>query len=159
MKIKLLSSDARIPTKGSDEAAGYDLYVPINFVITPGRNIVPLDFAMSLDLGKHAHIRPRSGFSAKGMEGYKLSTDFENGYDPVAQRFDADVIQGTVDSDYRGNVGVLVKSYESEPFLVTAGTRIAQMVILNHSDEETTPVDDLGVTNRGEGGYESTGTH
>ena len=159
MKIKLLSSDARIPTKGSDEAAGYDLYVPINFVITPGRNIVPLDFAMSLDLGKHAHIRPRSGFSAKGMEGYKLSADFENGYDPVAQRFDADVIQGTVDSDYRGNVGVLVKSYESESFLVTAGARIAQMVILSHSDEEITPVDDLDATNRGEGGYESTGTH
>lgn len=159
MKIKLLSSDARIPTKGSDEAAGYDLYVPRDFYMIPGRNIVPLDFAISLDPGKHAHIRPRSGFSAKGMEGYKPDSNFESGYDPVAQRFDADVIQGTVDSDYRGNVGVLVKSYESKPFLVTAGTRIAQMVILRHSDEEIVPTNELDTTNRGEGGYESTGTH
>lgn len=158
MKVKLLSSEAKVPTKGTDEAAGFDLYVPHNFVITPGRNIVPLEFAMSLDPGKHAHIRPRSGFSAKGMEGYRLDVDFENGYDPVAQRFDADVIQGTVDSDYRNSVGVLVKSFEKEPFLVTAGTRIAQMVILCHSDEEIITVDELEDSNR-DGGFGSTGTH
>lgn len=159
MKIQLLSSGAKIPTKGSEEAAGFDLYTPTDVTIHPGRNIVPLDFAMSLDPGKHAHIRPRSGFSAKGMEGYRISDCFEKGYDPVEQRFDADVIQGTVDSDYRGNVGVLVKNYESQSFLITAGTRIAQMVILNHSDEEITPVDELNATKRGGNGYESTGTH
>lgn len=159
MKIKLLSSGAKIPTKGSNEAAGFDLYVPNDFVITPGRNIVPLDFAMSLEPGKHAHIRPRSGFSAKGMEGYKLDPDFENGYNPEAQRFDADVIQGTVDSDYRNSVGVIVKSYESEPFLITAGTRIAQMVILTHSSEDIETVSELDSTERGTGGFGSTGTH
>lgn len=158
MKIKLLSSGAKMPSKGSKEAAGFDLYVPSDFVITPGRNIVLLDFAMSLDPGKHAHIRPRSGFSAKGMEGYRLNVDFENGYEPVARRFNADVIQGTVDSDYRNTVGVIVKSLESEPFLVEAGTRIAQMVILAHSDEDIELTDELNETERGKGGFGSTGT-
>lgn len=159
MKIKLLSSEAKIPTKGSSEAAGYDLYVPVDTTIIPGRNIVPLEFAMSLDPGKHAHIRPRSGFSAKGMEGHHISDSYENGFDPIAMRFNADVIQGTVDSDYRNGVGVIVKSYESKPFFVTAGTRIAQMVILTHSDEAIIEVDELDDTERGQGGFGSTGTH
>lgn len=159
MKIKLLSPGAKVPTKGTSEAAGYDLYTSSDIVIVPGRNIVPLEFAMSLEPGKHAHIRPRSGFSAKGMEGYRLDADFENGYNPVAKRFNADVIQGTVDSDYRNGVGVLVKSYENKPFLITAGTRIAQMVILTHSTEGINVVNELDDTERGTGGFGSTGTH
>lgn len=159
MKIKLLSPEAKAPARATDEAAGYDLYVPQDYVVCPGRNIVPLNIAMSLSPGQHAHIRPRSGFSAKGMEGHYLDADFESGYDPVALRFDADVIQGTVDSDYRNGVGVIVKSNEAEPFLVTAGTRIAQMIILTHSTEGVNIVDELDDTARGLGGFGSTGTH
>lgn len=144
MKIKLLSPEAKAPARATDEAAGYDLYVPQDYVVCPGRNIVPLKIAMSLSPGQHAHIRPRSGFSAKGMEGHYL---------------DADVIQGTVDSDYRNGVGVIVKSNEAEPFLVTAGTRIAQMIILTHSTEGVDIVDELDDTARGLGGFGSTGTH
>jgi dUTP pyrophosphatase len=159
MKIKLLSEGAKVPTKGSNEAAGYDLYVPKDTIIYPGRNVVPLDFAMSLDKGKHAHIRPRSGFSAKGIEGHCINESFRNGFDPVEQRLDADVIQGTVDSDYRNSVGVIIKSFETKPFVVTAGTRIAQMVILEHSEESIIQVDELDNTERGTGGFGSTGTH
>lgn len=157
MKIKLLSSGAKIPTKGSYEAAGYDLYVPKDTIIFPGRNVVPLEFAMSLDKGKHAHLRPRSGFSANGFEGHVLMAP--NKFSPEPLRVDADVIQGTVDSDYRNGVGVIVYSREPRPFLITQGARIAQMVILQHSEEEIIEVEELDDTERGTGGFGSTGTH
>lgn len=157
MKIKLLSKNAKNPTRASSLSAGYDLYVPNNTVIKPGRNIVPLDFAISLLPGWEAHIRPRSGFSAKGMEGHRIS---EPGYfDVESTRFDADVIQGTIDADYRGNVGVIIKSYEHIPFVITAGTRIAQMVIGTHYSGELELVTEIDETERADGGYGSTGTH
>lgn len=159
MKIKLLSSGAKIPTKGSNEAAGYDLYAPNDTIINPGRNVVPLDIATSLEPGKHLHIRPRSGFSAKGIEGRAVVDADGNAYGISPMRFNADVIQGTIDSDYRNSIGVIIKSHETKPFLITAGTRIAQMVILTHSDEEIIEVSELDNTERGIGGFGSTGTH
>lgn len=156
MKIQLLSADAKVPTRGSDLAAGYDLYVPKDTIVNPGRNIVPIEIAIALDPGYEAHIRPRSGFSAKGFEGHAITPD---GYDPNPTRFDADVTQGTVDADYRNGVGVIVKSYESKPFIVTAGTRIAQFVIEAHYNGELEVVDKLDDTKRGTGGFGSTGTH
>lgn len=158
MKIKLLSSGAKVPTKGSDEAAGYDLYAAMDTIIYPGRNLIPTDIAIALERGTHAHIRPRSGFSLKGFEGYHL-TDEEQGYLDYTERFDADVKQGTVDSDYRNGIGVIVKSYESQPFMVKQGTRIAQMVIIKHEEVDFEVVDELNETARGTGGFGSTGTH
>lgn len=158
MKIKLLSSGAKVPTKGSDEAAGYDLYAAMDTIIYPGRNLIPTDVAIALECGTHAHIRPRSGFSLKGFEGYHL-TDGEQGYLDYTERFDADVKQGTVDSDYRNGIGVIVKSYESQPFMVKQGTRIAQMVIIKHEEVDFEVVDELNETARGTGGFGSTGTH
>jgi dUTP pyrophosphatase len=155
MKIKLLSPNAKMPTKGSEQAAGYDLYAPKDTIINPGRNIIPIDIAIALSIGYEAQIRPRSGFSAKGFEGYVIT---ENGHEETPTRFDCDVLLGTVDSDYRGNVGVIVNSHETKPFLVTAGTRIAQMVIANHWSGDLAIVDELNDTERGTGGYNSTGT-
>lgn len=156
MKIKLLSPNAKIPTKGSEQVAGYDLYVPQNTIVKPGRNIIPIDIAIALLLGYEAQIRPRSGFSAKGFEGYVITDD---GHKENPTRFDCDVLIGTIDSDYRGNVGVIVNSHETKPFLVTAGTRIAQMVIEQHWSGDLVTVDELDNTERGEGSYNSTGTH
>lgn len=157
MKIKLLSKNAKKPTRASSLSAGYDLYVPNNTVIQPGRNVVSLDFALSLLPGWEAHIRPRSGFSAKGMEGHKIS---EPGlFDIEPTRFDADVIQGTIDADYRGNVGVIIKSFEQAPFVVSAGTRIAQMVIGTHYSGSLDITSEINETERAEGGFGSTGTH
>lgn len=158
MKIKLLSSGAKVPTKGSDEAAGYDLYAAMDTIIYPGRNLIPTDIAIALERGTHAHIRPRSGFSLKGFEGYHL-TDGEQGYLDYTERFNADVEQGTVDSDYRNGIGVIVKSYEPQPFMVKQGTRIAQMVIIKHEEVDFEVVDELNETARGTGGFGSTGTH
>lgn len=156
MKIKLLSANAKVPTKGSEQAAGYDLYVPQDTIVKSGRNIIPIDIAIALQLGYEAQIRPRSGFSAKGFEGHAIT---DSGHEETPTRFDCDVLIGTIDSDYRGNVGVIVSSHETKPFLVKAGTRIAQMVIEKHWNGDLIAVDELGNTERGEGGYNSTGTH
>lgn len=156
MKIQLLSEGAKVPTRGSNLAAGYDLYVPKDTVVNPGRNVVPIDIAIALTPGYEAHIRPRSGFSVKGFEGHTI---ISSGYDPEPTRFDADVTQGTVDADYRNGVGVIVNSHETRPFLVTAGTRIAQLVIESHYSGELEVVDKLDDTQRGMGGFGSTGTH
>lgn len=150
MKIKFLSDKAQMPTRADKGAAGFDLYVPQDTIIKPGRNIVPLDFAIELTGESEAQIRPRSGFSAKGMEGYCIQDDSCN-------RYDADVILGTVDKTYRGNVGVIIKSYEKQPFLIKKGTRIAQMVISHCYLGELELVEDLSDTERGEGGFGHTG--
>ena len=151
MKIKFLSDKAQMPTRADKGAAGFDLYVPQDTVIHPGHNIVPLDFAIELTGESEAQIRPRSGFSAKGMEGYCIQ-------DNSCNRYDADVILGTIDKTYRGNVGVIIKSYERIPFLIKRGTRIAQMVISHCYLGELSLVADLSDTDRGEGGFGHTGT-
>lgn len=158
MNIKLHIEGAKVPTKGSVNAAGYDLYVPIDTTINPGRNIVSMGFSIALPTNTHAHIRPRSGFSAKGFEAHEICDATNNTYTHEAKRYDIDVIQGTIDSDYRGIVGVIVKSNESQPVVVTAGTRIAQMVIMPYINIEFDEVDELNDTERGDGGFGHTGT-
>lgn len=152
MKVKLLSEGAKVPTRAENGAAGYDLYVPCDFEVIPGRNVIPLDIQIELDAGTEAQIRPRSGFSLKGMEGYR----FEDMKTPG--RFDADVLLGTVDESFRGIVGVIIKSYETVPFIIKAGTRVAQMVITHYCNKPFQIVSELSSTERGEGGFGHTGT-
>jgi dUTP pyrophosphatase len=154
MKIKLLSENAQLPKRATDNAAGYDLYVPANTVINPGRNIVPLNIAIAIPKGMEGQIRPRSGFSAKGIEGYPVNVAIAE-----AKRYDADVILGTIDSDYRGNVGVLIKSNEKTPFEIAKGTRIAQLVISTYYSDTLIVSDTLDDTERAQGGFGSTGTN
>lgn len=151
MNIVLLSEGAKLPARASQFAAGYDLYVPKDVVINPGRNLVPLDIQIELPPNTEAQIRPRSGFSLKGIEGNTML-----GYDLC--RFDADVLLGTIDEDYRGNVGVIIKSYEPKSFIVKQGTRIAQMVISHYCSEQFELSTDLTATERGEQGFGHTGS-
>lgn len=159
MKVKLLSEGARLPEKATVRSAGFDLYTPANAIIYPGRNVVPLNIAMAIPLGLEGQIRPRSGFSVKGVEGFPyFNEDSINNPGTDSQRYDADVILGTIDSDYRGNVGVIIQSHESTPFIIGKGTRIAQLVIAPYTIvgvEESAMLDD---TVRGEGGFGHTGT-
>lgn len=143
IKIKRLSQDALIPMKATEGAACFDLYVPRDTPIQKGRNVIPLDFAIELPEGTYAEIRPRSGFSAKGME------------DINGCRRDADVLLGTIDEDYRGSVGVIVRSEDF--FIIGKGTRIAQMLIADYRRCEFVETDDLSSTDRQEGGFGSTG--
>jgi dUTP pyrophosphatase len=144
IKIKRLSEDALLPVKATDGAACFDLYVPKDTPICKGRNVVQLDLAIELPHGTYAEVRPRSGFSAKGME------------DITGCRRDADVLHGIVDEDYRGNIGVIIRS--EDYFIIKKGTRIAQMLIGEYRQCEFAEVDDLSSTDRGEGGFGHTGT-
>lgn len=143
IKIKKLSEDALLPRRATEGAACFDLYVPKETAIQKGRNVVPLDIAIELPEGTYAEIRPRSGFSAKGME------------DINGCRRDADVLLGTIDEDYRGSVGVIVRSEDF--FVIGKGTRIAQMLIADYRQCEFVETDDLSSTDRQEGGFGSTG--
>lgn len=143
IRIKRLSEDALLPVRATDGAACFDLYVPKDTPVSKGRNIIPLDFAIELPEGTYADIRPRSGFSAKGVE------------DITGCRRDADVLLGTIDCDYRGNVGVIIRS--EDYFVVSKGTRIAQMLIGNYIPCELVEAEELSSTIR-VGGFGSTGT-
>lgn len=152
MKVKLLSDGAKVPTRAESGAAGYDLYVPKDTVINPGRNLIPLDIQIELDSQTEAAIRPRSGFSLKGIEGWAENCP------STLRRFNADVLLGTIDESYRGNVGVIIKSFEANPFIVKAGTRIAQMIISTYCSGIFQVAEDLSETQRGAGGFGHTGT-
>ena len=117
--------------------------MPRATAIHKGRNIIPLDIAIELPHGTYAEIRPRSGFSAKGIE------------DETGCRRDADVLHGCVDEDFRGNVGVIVRS--EDYFVIAKGTRVAQMLICNYRQCDLAEAEDLSETARDEGGFGSTG--
>lgn len=144
IRIKRLSEDALVPMKATDGAACFDLYVPRETAIQKGRNIIPLDIAIELPHGTYAEIRPRSGFSARGFE------------DVHGCRRDADVLHGIVDEDFRGNIGVIVRS--EDYFVVAKGTRVAQMLIGSYIPCTMVEVEELSSTDRGAGGFGSTGT-
>lgn len=169
MKVlfKKLKDGARLPEKATEGSAAYDLYVPENITIKPGRKIIPLGFAMEMEPGHEALVNPRSGFSSKGMEGYLIvemtvvgrlfedcSTEMFVSMKP--HRFDCDVIEGKIDSDYRDGVGVIVHNHGPE-FLIKAGTRIAQMTFHKVETVEWEETDTLSETDR-DGGFGSTGT-
>lgn len=141
--IKKLSEDAIIPMKATDGAACFDLYIPRETAIQKGRNVIPLDIAIELPHGTRADIRPRSGFSAKGME------------DIHGCRRDADVLLGTIDEDYRGNVRVIIRSEDF--FVLGRGTRVAQLLIADYYQCTLTEINDLSTTERGSNGLGSTG--
>ena len=143
IRIKRLSDDALIPVKATEGAACFDLYIPRDTAIQKGRNIVPLDLAIELPSGTYAEIRPRSGFSAKGME------------DVTGCRRDADVLHGCIDEDYRGNIGVIIKS--EDYFILGKGTRVAQMLIANYRLCGLVEVSRLSDTDRQDAGFGSTG--
>lgn len=149
MKIKFLSEGAKMPTKADIGAAGYDLYVPKDTKLLPGRNIIPLDFAIQLEHRYEATIRPRSGFSAKGFE--CITSDGKK------LRINADVLLGTIDETYRGNVGVIVKNNEPEEYIIPKGSRIAQMVISQCYMGNLEQVEELSETERGEQGFGHSG--
>lgn len=150
VKIKKLSKEAIVPKKATDGSAGYDLYTPCNYHVKKDRQVVKLGFAIQLPKGYHADIDPRSGFSAKGMEGY-----FEG--DAIAHRFDSDVVHGMVDSDYTGEVGVIINNRSGFEFDIPKNTRIAQMTIIKDEDADFVEVEDLDETKRGDGGFGHTG--
>lgn len=161
--IKIKLEGGIIPKKATPTDACYDLYCPCDYVLKTGRQVVDLMFAMEIPAGYTGIIKPRSGFSVKGMEvcrynrngdELKLMTD--------KYRIDADVIVGTVDSAYRNHVGVILKVnryiYDNELFVIPKGTRIAQMQIQEVPETAIVLVGELDMTNDRGGGYGHTGS-
>lgn len=146
MKIKVFNSSANeLPQYATPQSAGLDLRANIqqSIVLNPGqRIIVPTGLHFQLPVGYEAQIRPRSGLAIK--HGITCLNS-----------------PGTIDADYRGNVGVILINHGTEPFVIKPGERIAQMVIAKHEIAEWVPVesvDMLDATERSSGGYGHSGT-
>ena len=142
MKIKIVNkSHHPLPAYATELSAGMDLRANIDepIVLKPmERRLVPTGLYIALPVGYEAQVRPRSGLALK--KGITVLN-----------------APGTVDADYRGDVGVILINLSDEPFIIEDGERIAQMVIARHEHAEFIPVDVLDETERGEGGYGHTG--
>ena len=140
--IKKLSKEVSLPKYETDGSSGMDLAANIksSIKIEPGKiEIIPTGLALSIPKGFEVQIRPRSGLAAKNKITV-LNTP------------------GTIDADYRGEIKVILINLGQEAFRVEKGLRIAQMVICPILRAELEEVADLGQTERGKGGFGSTGT-
>ncbi|MDX8388804.1 MAG: dUTP diphosphatase [Ghiorsea sp.] len=130
-----------LPFYATEHAAGADLRAAVDKDITllPGQHkLIRTGFAMALADGFEAQIRPRSGLA------YKYGITVLNS-------------PGTIDADYRGEVGVILINHGKEPFVITRGERIAQMIVAPFVQASFTEVKSLSETVRGEGGFGSSG--
>ncbi len=152
--IKVVLCGGIMPKQSVEFSAGYDLYVPFDTVIERGRQAVPIGVKIDVPRGIDGHIRPRSGFSSEGVEGYTIP--LFKWLKPKKKRFDADVIEGTIDHGYKNQINIIINNHD-EPFLIEGGTRIAQMVFNRHELPILLEVDELTGFDRG-GGMGHTGS-
>ena len=139
--VKKLRKDAKLPTRGSAQAAGYDLYACLDgdLTIAPhGTERVPTGLAVAVPDGYFAAVFARSGLAAR--EGLRPAN-----------------CVGVCDSDYRGEYLVMLHNDTDQPRTVRSGDRIAQMVVLPYMEVTFREVDALDETDRGSGGFGSTG--
>ena len=143
MKIKIINkSPHALPEYKTDFSAGMDLRAHLEAPVRLQpleRKLIKTGLFIELPQGYEAQVRPRSGLAAKhGIS--VLNTP------------------GTIDADYRGEIGVILVNLSNEDFLVEDGERIAQMVIAKHERASLVEVEELSQTTRGQGGFGSTGT-
>ncbi len=141
MKIKIISKSGILPRYETTGSAGFDLPAHLSepVILAPGeRKLIPTGIFIELPEGYEAQVRARSGLAVKHGLG------LVNGI-------------GTIDSDYRGELKVPMINWGQEPFTVTDGLRIAQVVISRYEQVELEPVEILSDTERGEGGFGHTG--
>ena len=139
LRIKKLSQKAKIPSKGSVMAAGYDIYSSENILVpSKSKALVSTGISMEIPEGCYGRIAPRSGLAVKNF---------------------IDVGAGVIDSDYRGELKVLLFNFSEQDFTVQEGDRIAQMVIEYVVPTVIEEISELSDTQRGEGGFGSTGTN
>lgn len=132
-----------LPSYATPQSAGMDLVAAVkeDKILEPGeRALIPTGISIALPVGYEAQIRPRSGLALKN--GITLLNS-----------------PGTIDADYRGEVGVILYNASQEPFTVSRGLRIAQMIVAPYSQVQWLKTESLDQTARGEGGFGSTGVH
>lgn len=142
MQIKIINtSHHELPNYETIASAGMDLRANLNESITLQpleRTLVKTGLFIELPIGYEAQVRPRSGLALK--KGITVLNS-----------------PGTVDADYRGEIGVILVNLSNAPFVIENGERIAQLVIAKHERAEWLEVKELSETSRGEGGFGSTG--
>ena len=142
MKINIINKSSHaLPSYETIASAGMDLRAHIvdAIVLKPlERKIIPTGIFMELPVGYEAQVRPRSGLAAK--HGVSVLNS-----------------PGTIDADYRGEIGVILVNLSNDIFTINNGDRVAQMVIAKHERAEWNEVINLSETSRGEGGFGSTG--
>ena len=163
-QVKIKLNGGLMPKKATDGAAAYDLYVPEDVTLQCGRQVVDLKFSLELPMGYAATIQPRSGFSSKGIEVEERFYPFGEEAVMSTTRVNGDVLRGLIDADYRGSIGVILNINtlgaifnEEWHYILKKGTRIAQMQIVQVPQIELVEADELSDTERGEGGFGSTG--
>ena len=135
------SKDLYRPEKATKGSAGFDLLASINdpLEIGPGNSLlVPSGFSLQMPTTFEAQVRPRSGLALKNSITVLNSP-------------------GTIDSDYRGEICVILINHGKEPFKITRGMRIAQIIFKQVPEINLVEVDELDITKRGSGGFGSTG--
>ena len=142
IKIKVVNrGHQQLPAYATPQSAGMDLRANLDAPITlhpMERRLIPTGLHIALPEGYEAQVRPRSGLALKhGLT--VLNTP------------------GTIDADYRGEIGVVLINLSQEDFIINDGERIAQMVIARHEQGDFVVVEELDETERGEGGYGHTG--
>ncbi len=142
MKIEIINnSQHELPHYATSQSAGLDLRANLQESVTLKpleRRLIPTGLHIALPEGYEAQVRPRSGLA------YKKGVTVLNA-------------PGTIDADYRGDIGVILINMSNEDFVVENGERIAQLVIAKYDQAEWVSVTELSETNRGEGGFGSTG--
>ncbi|KAI1265939.1 dUTP pyrophosphatase [Xylariaceae sp. FL1019] len=138
LHIKKLSETARLPTRGSAFAAGYDVYASkATTVPARGKVLVDTDIAIAVPAGTYGRIAPRSGLASKHF---------------------IDTGAGVIDADYRGQVKILLFNHSEVDFPIAEGDRVAQLIIERIYTPEVVEVQELEESVRGAGGFGSTGT-
>lgn len=142
MKIKIINKSSHsLPHYETSASAGMDLRANLTEprILKPlERSIVGTGLFIELPVGLEAQVRPRSGLAAK--KGITVLNS-----------------PGTIDADYRGEIGVILVNLSNEEFTINNGERIAQLVIAKHERAEWEAVEELSETSRGQGGFGSTG--
>ena len=143
MRVKIINkSNNPIPNYETDLSAGMDLraFTENSIILNPGeRKLVKTGLQIELPKGYEGQVRPRSGLA------------FKKGVTVLNS-------PGTIDADYRGEIGVILVNLSNEEFRIQNGERIAQLVIAKHERADWIEVEELSETDRGEGGFGSTGT-
>lgn len=136
VKIKKLHPDAKIPTLGTEDSAGFDIYSIEEIKLMPRETkSIPTGIAMELPKGKVCFIWDRSGMGSKGIHRFA----------------------GLIDSDYRGEIKIVLNNNSEQEFKISKGDRIAQAVIQDYYKPEFEETSELSGSERGDGGFGHTG--
>lgn len=135
--VKRISEFAKLPTKGSKAAAGYDLYSAHDHVVKArGKEMIKTDLQVAIPTGCYGRVAPRSG---------------------LAWKHSIDVGAGVIDEDYRGPLNVILFNFGDQDFEIRRGDRVAQLICEKIEQTDLEDVNDLDNTERGANGFGSTG--